>query len=173
MKFYLCISILFLPLISYPDNYSIQEIRRDYIASIENKKAAVRFFEKMTRTEISNPLVNSYLGVAYALEAKHNWNPYLKFNYLKESLRILDESISQAPNDIEIRFHRFCIQYYIPSFLGLSSNLEKDRQFIISHLDNTEDKPEIVLRIIANFMLEKEQFENADQEKMLKKLVML
>jgi hypothetical protein len=73
----------------------------------------------------------AYLGSAQAIRARHSFNPYNKVTYLKSGLKTLETAVRSSPQDLEIRFLRFSLEHYIPSFLGYSKHLETDRAKIV------------------------------------------
>ncbi len=99
----------------------------------------------------SNALYMAYYGAFQSLMAKHAFNPYNKLDYLKKSQQSLNKAISQNPTDAEMRFLRFSIQYYVPRFLGYSSNLEEDKKVILANVHRCQGD---VKAVISRFMLE-------------------
>jgi len=47
---------------------------------------------------------------------------------------MLEATIAAHPDEVELRYIRLCIQYYIPSILGYKGNIEDDKVFIVEHL---------------------------------------
>lgn len=113
--------------------YSISEVRRLYHQAVENPDAAQELRNLVSSPSITDPLLLAYRGGAEALMAKHAWNPYSKLEYLSRSMHILQQAIDLSPQQAEIRFIRFSVQYYIPRFLGFSKNLDEDAHVIAKH----------------------------------------
>ena len=85
-------------------------------------------------------LINNKTGVILAYEAalealmaKGAWNPFSKINHVKLSKAIFDQAIKIDPTNIEIRFIRFSVEYHIPKWLGLSKNMQLDKDYIIKN----------------------------------------
>lgn len=76
----------------------------------------------------------AYSGGIAAVKSKHAFWPMKKLNYLKESLRFLNQAIEMDPDNLEIRFMRFSILHYVPSFLGYNSEKENDAAVIVKLL---------------------------------------
>jgi len=83
------------------------------------------------------PVMKAYYAMSFALMAKHSWNPIRKFEYVKVSLKLLNESVEADTNDIESRFLRFCLEDNIPSFFPFKSHIEEDKAFILSKLNKS------------------------------------
>ncbi len=139
--------------------YDIEKIRLDYIAAVKDSKKAEIFYKELK--EIANPdaIILAYLGSAEALRAKHAFNPINKLAYLKQGSNSLAKAVYAAPNNLEIRFLRFSLEHYVPSFLGYSKNLDVDRIKIIDllqHKNKTEgvSNNTSIKKNIINFLLE-------------------
>ncbi len=126
---------------------SKSDIRKRYIQAIDNSSVAEVLLSELATP--ATPMLLGYKGATEALVAKHAWNPYTKLSYLQRSRRTLNEAIRRDPNNPEIRFLRYSIQYYVPSWLGYSGNLKEDKSQILLHI--SEASPE-VKEVIAGFL---------------------
>jgi len=125
--------IILLTLTLIINNPLINETRELFIKGAEDKRAAEKLME-LTAKNQSDPLLKAYHAMSYALIAKHTWNPYKKFENVKISLKLLNESIESDQNNLESRFLRFCIEDNIPSFFPFASHIDVDKKFILSNL---------------------------------------
>lgn len=59
-----------------------------------------------------------------------------------------------SPSNVEIRFLRFSTQYYLPSILGFSDNLQEDKEAIMNNLEflNQNELEDELLQFIIQFM---------------------
>jgi len=139
--------------------YDIDKIRLDYIAAVNDSKKAEVFYQELKAIAKPDALILAYLGSAEALRAKHAFNPINKLSYLKQGSKTLAKAVDLSPNNIEVRFLRFSLEHYIPSFLGYNKNLEADRTKIIELLQHKtkgislQDNTKITKNII-NFLIE-------------------
>jgi tetratricopeptide (TPR) repeat protein len=115
--------------------YSIAQVRSLYGQGVEDEAAAKKLLDLVIVGDQNDPLLLGYRGGAEALLAKHAWNPYAKLDYLDKSMKTLQRAIDLDPQNTEIRFIRFSIQFYVPRFLGLSKNLKEDAHVIALHFD--------------------------------------
>ncbi len=104
-------------------------------------------------------MVLAYFGSLEALKAKDSWNPYKKVKLLVASNKTLQQAVTASPNDMEIRFLRFSIQFYLPGFLGLSKDMHGDKNTIIQQLKqkNYGSADNDFLKNIMKFMIDSKQ----------------
>ncbi len=136
----------------------INQLRKDYILSVEDSDKADELYKKLTSIKNPNALTLAYLGSVEAIKGKHAWNPVNKLSYLKQGFATIDKAVVKDANQLEVRFLRFSLQYYVPAFLGYSKNLmvDKDRIVALVKNDNATDAnmDKTVFRTIVNFMIE-------------------
>lgn len=136
-----------------PSTIDMNTIRQEYIEAINSDAKTDELLNKLSKVSGDDPLIIAYRGATEALKAKHAFNPYSKLNYLRKSNESLQKAIEIRPADIEIRFLRFSIQHYLPSFLRASKELQQDKQVIVKHI--SDQGLETALRqSIGKFMIE-------------------
>lgn len=118
------ILLLFLPFSMKA--FDISQLRKSYIAAVKDKEVAEKFYKMLEPQASSSPLMLAYYGSAQAIMAKHAWNPCKKMEYVKSGLKTMETAVAKSPESLEIRFLRFSLEYYLPSFLGLSKHMEED-----------------------------------------------
>jgi hypothetical protein len=117
----------------------LQELRSIYVlATLEEEQSNKLFDLTESATIKSDYIAYGYHAAAYTLQSKHTLNPLMKFTYFKEGKNKLEQVIDQYPNELELRFLRYCIQKNIPDFLDYSSNLKQDSIFIIEEIINSD-----------------------------------
>lgn len=104
--------------------------------AIESQSVTDSLYRVLKSGEAENPLVLGYIGTLEALKAKHSWNPYNKIKYVALSQKTMKLAVEGDPTNLEIRFMRFSIQHFTPSFLGYSKDLEEDRKAIVRQFKN-------------------------------------
>ncbi len=128
-------------------------LRREYIEAVEDEKKTNDLLEKLSKKDITDPVLIAYKGALEALKAKHAFNPYNKINYLRKSQQTLEKAISMSPDNIEIRFLRFSINHYLPAFLRMTKDMHEDREAIVKNF-NTSPVDQEVRESIGKFMIE-------------------
>jgi hypothetical protein len=158
------------------DNSFIEKlefIRTNYYASVEDEDI-IEKVEEFINNNFSQeddkcpPVITAYKAALKSVRSKHAFWPVSKLNYFNESMALFEEAVRQDPNNLEIRFLRFTILHYVPSFLGHSSERNSDMLVIIHELakkDYTMIKPDIQ-KGIAEFLLRSERLK-PEQEKKL------
>ena len=132
------------------DKHYFENLRLTYYAGVENENY-IDSLENMlvkkfgTDTAQYSPIALAYLGGLEALKSKHAFWPFDKMSYLNDSMDLFAEALEKEPSNLEIRFMRFSILYYVPGILGYQSEEESD------------------LRKVYNLLLEKE-FSSVDYE---------
>ncbi|KQS35282.1 hypothetical protein ASG14_13925 [Pedobacter sp. Leaf194] len=148
----------------------IARLKTDLVKAVDNAKLTDSLASKLEKLQNKTALVTAYTGTLEALRAKHTWNPYNKIKYVKVSMRTMQKAIDLDKENMEIRFMRFSIQHFTPSFLGFSKDLVVDRKEIVKHYQNNNfgiaDKE--LIKNVAKFMIDSKRC--TDQElKILKK----
>lgn len=150
---------------------SMEAIRTAYKEAITKSSKASKFHKKMRKLNSPKPLKLGYKGAAKTLKAKHSWSPFAKMRYLKRGMAILSKAIKQKPSDIELRFLRLSVAYFIPDFIGYKEYVKADKEKIIESLLSKPKsrKPDKVVRVILDFLCE-ENLCTAKQENRLKRM---
>lgn len=134
----------------------IEVLKTDMVKAVDDSKLTNSLFTKLNKLPNKTPLVIGYTGTLEALKAKHSWNPYNKIKYVSRSLKTLQNAINLDGENMEIRFMRFSIEHFTPSFLGFSKDLDIDRKEIIKHYQNKNfaSASEEFIKNVAKFMIE-------------------
>lgn len=154
---------------------SIDEIRKSYRTAIESSTATEKLSSDLNKIKKPDPIILAYKASVEALKAKHAWSPFTKLQYMESHKKLMDHAVQLMPENMEIRYLRYNIQYNVPSYLGFSNNLNEDKKFIIDAFIhkkfNTANK--VLINDVYTFMV-KTKSVNADEklkmEKVLKSL---
>ncbi|OAQ42074.1 hypothetical protein A5893_02875 [Pedobacter psychrophilus] len=137
---------------------NLDQIREDYIACITDSDKADKLCDQLAEVKNPSAVIMAYLGSVQAIKAKHAWNPVSKMSYLSKGFDTINKAVAKDPNQLEVRFLRFSLQYYVPSFLGYSNNLMTDKNIIVSILKNSHVSKlninEDILKNMVNFMID-------------------
>lgn len=138
------------------NNREIAELKTNMVKAVENSKLTDSLFKKLNALSNKTALVTAYTGTLEALKAKHSWNPYNKIKYVSRSLKTMKKAIGMDKENMEIRFIRFSIEHFTPSFLGFSKDLDVDRKEIVKHYQNHNfgSIDEELIKNVAKFMIE-------------------
>ncbi len=149
----------------------MEAIRTAYKEAISESSKASKFHEQISELSSPGPLELGYKGAAKTLKAKHSWSPFAKMRYLKSGMAIISKAIKQKPADIELRFLRLSVAYFIPDFLGYNEYVKADKDQIVKILLSKPQsgKPDKVVTVILDFLCE-ENLCTEKQEKALKRM---
>lgn len=116
----------------------IHKIRMDFGEAIRDGDKANQLCKELKVIKNPDALLLAYLGSAQAVRAKFAWNPVSKVAHLKEGFANINKAISKEPNNLEVRFLRFSLEFHVPKFLGYSENLDVDKNKIIAILEQKD-----------------------------------
>ncbi|WP_245893613.1 hypothetical protein [Sphingobacterium gobiense] len=139
-RFYIVLFQLFVTTtVLFGQGLSLAEIRKDFKVGHKEEETCKKHLEALE--EYANcPVGRGYEAAYHMFMAKHAGNPLKKMGYLRNGKKMLEEEIAENPNNIELRYIRLCIQYYIPSYLGYKDNIEEDKGFLVNNLYKLKDK---------------------------------
>ncbi|MEX8546344.1 MAG: hypothetical protein V5804_01975 [Mucilaginibacter sp.] len=144
---------------AYSQKTDVLEIRKAMLRAIKSPIVTDSLYNELQKINKKPPLILGYFGSLQALKAKDSWNPYKKVKMLTSSHKTMEQAVNASPNDLEIRFLRFSIEFYLPGFLGLSKDMVSDKNMIIHQLKlknyGLADKD--YLKNIIKFMVDSKQ----------------
>lgn len=126
-------------LMSFVLEPSLLELRKLYYSASESKQAAIAFLQVVEDQKSDSPVAQAYHAMAYMMQAKYAFNPYLKMSHFNKGKAMLEEAVERAPSAIEIRFLRYCVQTNAPFFLNYSSDISSDKAAILKGWKTIQD----------------------------------
>lgn len=147
----------------------IQEIRKSFHLALLDQTKVESFHNFMKEQSDDNPTVVAYKAMSEALMSQKAWNPIEKFVYIQNYQETMNGAIQSDAMNLEIRFLRFSVEYYIPTWLGFSKNIEKDTDFINRNSNKVNELMFDInyIRYISYFIKETNQFSPKELEKIL------
>lgn len=112
----------------------VNHLREEYYKCVSDAERTNTLHEKLISLRSDKPVVVGFIGALEALKAKHAWNPYRKMEYLAKASKTLEKAINADPGNIEIRFLRYTVEYFVPAFLGYSKHVNEDKAVIIQNI---------------------------------------
>jgi tetratricopeptide (TPR) repeat protein len=137
------------------ESYQAAELRDYYQKASKCGQTAEAFHKFMSAYTGKDPVILGFKGASEAVMAKYAWSPYNKLKHLKTSAAIFEQAVKLDPDNAEIRFLRYTVEYYVPRYLNLSGHVEEDRKIILNSLYNYPKSglnPEPV-KIMRDFLL--------------------
>lgn len=128
-----CITTLF------GQGLKIADIRKDFKVGHKDEETCKKHLEALEKYADS-PVERGYEAAYHMFMAKHSGNPFKKMGYFKNGKNMLEKEIASNPSNVELRYIRLCIQYYIPSYLGYKGHIDEDKVFLRDNLYKLNDK---------------------------------
>jgi hypothetical protein len=162
VKIFFFILIFALPsLASFAKGDDMLEVRKAYYLAVDNEEGLKAFEAILINFNNPDNTILGYIGMSFMLKAKYAWLPNDKLAYFNKGKKFLESAISKAPNNIELKFMRFCIQNNTPGFLRYNNNLEKDKSQIFKSFSSIVDD-DLKFRISNYMIVEKVELTEAE-----------
>ena len=134
----------------------LKSYRQEVFELNKDSQKAWEFYAKLNTLDKPSATLLAYKGIAAAHIAKVSSNPFKKLSMLRKAKMYLEEAVVMDHKNIEIRFLRYAMQVQIPKILGMSTNIQEDKNYILTNYYafdwSSLDKE--VCRYIFNFMIE-------------------
>jgi hypothetical protein len=122
-------------------NGELQKAREYYYKSVEDETyldSAKTIFEKRWHQN-KQPIDLTYLGALDAVTGKHSVIPWKKYTSVIAGLEKMDEAVALDSTNIEIRFIRASLCYYLPFFFERGETVTTDFKAILRHYRQTKN----------------------------------
>jgi hypothetical protein len=113
-------------------------VRRTFHSAVLETSKVPSFYTYIHSLNSTEAIIVAYQAMSEALLAQQEWNPLEKYARIKKFEELINRAIFADPNNLEIRFLRFCIEFYIPQWLGISNHIDDDKTFILNHLSDAK-----------------------------------
>ncbi|MDO4228215.1 MAG: hypothetical protein Q4C98_00210 [Capnocytophaga sp.] len=141
---------------------SLENIRNAYITASSSEEKALHFYEFMEKSTSENPIVSAYVGASQMIYAKYAKK---KAELLKSGKNLIENAITNQPNDIEIRLIRLSVQENLPKIIPYRKNINDDKNFILKHIDK---QPLTMQKYIGNYVKKSNVFSEEEKERFVK-----
>ncbi|MFT6865413.1 MAG: hypothetical protein ACJA08_000231 [Cyclobacteriaceae bacterium] len=155
MKFILIFFILGISVFEISAN-DINFVRKSFHQAVLEESKIDDFHEYINTLPATEPIIVAYKAMGQALMAQQAWNPIDKYICIKNFEELINSAVENEPTNLEIRFLRICIEYYLPEWLPISNHLEIDKCFVLTNLNQMRSldfDPEFI-RYISYFLKE-------------------
>jgi hypothetical protein len=145
------ILILFIN-INYVYAENVKNARELYLTACNNKSTCDSLSNYLNQLTEKDNTINAYIGANNLLISKFSKNIIKKFKYFEEGRKIIEQSIKNDPENIEIVFLRYLNQRNSPWFLNYNQNLVEDYDFLIKNLNFISDPyfKNVIQKILKN-----------------------
>lgn len=104
--------------------------------SIDSKAALLNFLKEHPNSQCNTSV--AYQAALSMRQAEYSANPYKKWQFFKQGRNLLEQSVANEQQNVEIRFVRYIVQSKLPSFLNYNSEMQSDKNFIQQHLKQSD-----------------------------------
>lgn len=138
MKSLFFVSAVFLVpvLYAHPD---MVEIRNLFSKASLDREANNELYSLTNSYNLNTfPVYYAYNAAAEMILANHVSWPGTKLEHFNTGRQRLETAVAKFPENVEIRYIRYCVQQGCPFFLNYTSNLEEDKKFVIKNIHQTD-----------------------------------
>jgi len=130
--------LLFLLILT--NTVELDSVRRQYIdaATSENSAGVFHATLENVKPDGSNHTLMAYKAASIVLLAKYESGLFTKTRLFNRGTDLLEETIAKAPNNYEARLIRLNIQDNVPWITGYTSDIKKDKAFLLKHYAQQE-----------------------------------
>lgn len=114
---------------------NLGEIRSSFHQSVLDENHIGEYYQLAMQIDTENhPVKLSYKAAAYVLKAKSSSNPFQRIKLVMSYIKSIDQAVSEDPSNVEIRFLRFSIAYYLPNIFGFKKHMLEDKSTIMENI---------------------------------------
>ena len=116
-------------------------LSNDYRSKLDKAWTEKDYTEKLIEEleKKNTKKTRGFLAVAYIMKSNHAQMPWTKLKYFYKGKKLLERSIAESPNNIELIYYRYEIQRRIPK--GLNYNhIKHDKELLEAFLKNIKNK---------------------------------
>jgi hypothetical protein len=132
MKAAIIIPVLLLSALFLGNTPDPKVLRENFALAPNDKKICQSMIAALKVSQQSLDI--AYLGAFQTMWAKHVGNPFTKLKSFNAGKQNIEKAVHLSPTDVEIVFIRHAVQQNSPAFLGYKDDIERDRDFLYSHL---------------------------------------
>lgn len=148
MKIFFLLTLISLGIFLPAQSLTKSEMRLLYLRATEHKPALDSLFDFLDELNNPTPVQECYNGICYALYTQHDKSTWAKLRHVLKSKDMLNSSIARDPKDPELRFMRFSLEHFLPSFLGLNKHIPDDLKVIFDHPHFIDESPDLKKKAI-------------------------
>lgn len=152
MKILLTILVCFISL----KNSTLSEIRQAYSQVNNSTEKQQEFVTLLQKTADDTPVIRAYRAAATIIVSK-SLKGKQRTDLFKEGTSMLEKTVKEQSDDLEIRLIRLSVQEHLPKFLNYNKNIDDDAQFIKNNLSKIKDKE--LLNYVNSYISQSKQFQ--------------
>jgi hypothetical protein len=151
--------LLFINFAGTPD---LGTIRKMYTGVTKSENNAKEFSEKLAGVSNNDDkLLVAYKAASILLDSKYEKKLKNKMDRFKEGTTLLESTIKNEPNNIEIRMIRLSIQENVPGVTGYKKNIKEDKKYLT---DNYAAQNSSLKEYLKDFILQSKSFSEKEKQ---------
>jgi hypothetical protein len=132
---------------------SPNQVRLHYMQALKRRSALDSLHRVLSSIKSPTPFEESYLGICTGMQAQYADGIWAKYRMAALSKSYLNRAVERdGGKDAELRFLRYTYEYYLPSYLLMSSHMTSDLNYVFAHINFLSDLPE-VKKTVLEFIL--------------------
>jgi len=148
----LLLLLAFSVLETYAQQHNRTQLRNLFLSATERKTALDSFMLVLERLSSKTPAEESYYGICNGLYCQYDNSNWAKLRHVMKSRNHLNSAIERDAHDPELRFMRFMLEHFLPSFLGLNKHIPDDLAVIFKN-PKFIDENLLLKRKVVEFLL--------------------
>jgi hypothetical protein len=112
---------------------SRDQLRVHFLQASERKTALDSFIHKLENINKKTPAEECYFGICNGICCQYDESNWSKFKHVVKAKNALNSAVEKDSKDPELRFMRFMLEHFLPSFLGFNKHIDEDIKVIFSN----------------------------------------
>lgn len=114
-------------------------IRETFFNASYDQNAYFNLKKTLSKEEIKDStLQKAYNTALKILTAKYETKFWLKIEEIKTNSNVMNQIINQSPDNLELHFLRFSLEWHIPFYVFISRHTTQDKDFIVNHIKTSK-----------------------------------
>lgn len=144
---------------------SRDQLRYHFLQASERKGALDTFLQKLDKISQKTPTEECYFGICNGICCQYDESNWSKFKHVVKAKNALNSAIEKDQKDPELRFMRFMLEHFLPSFLGFNKHIDEDIKVIFANPNFIDDNLPLKKKVLEFLIWTKRC--NAEQTKLL------
>lgn len=148
MKYFFILFFSILEFSLCAQTLSRNQLRFHFLHAIDRKSALDSFLIKLEKVSKKTPVEESYFGICNGLLCQYDESNWSKIKRVIKAKNALNSAVEKDEKDPELRFMRFMLEHFLPSFLGFNKHIDEDMKVMFSTPNFIDDNPELKKKVV-------------------------
>ena len=114
-------------------------IRESFFNASYDQNAYFKLKKILSKEEIKDTtLQKAYKTALKILTAKYETKLWSKIEEIKTNSNLMNQIITHSPDNLELHFLRFSLEWHIPFYAFISRHTTEDKTFIVTHIKTSK-----------------------------------